>query len=65
MWTLDECIDSAKANNIQIKKAELNQQLSETSVLQSKMNFLPLRKMLKQIHFRLTEVLDFSMDFSD
>lgn len=41
MWTLDECIDSAKANNIQIKKAQLNQQLSETSVLQSKMNFLP------------------------
>lgn len=40
-WTLDECIDYAKQNNIQIKKAELNQQLSEYSVLQSKMNFFP------------------------
>jgi outer membrane protein len=40
-WTLQECIQYAKENNITIKKAELTQQLSEYSVLQSKMNFLP------------------------
>ena len=41
LWTLEECIAHAKENNIQIKKAQLNQQLSEVSVLQSKMNFFP------------------------
>ncbi|MFI5134221.1 MAG: TolC family protein [Chitinophagales bacterium] len=41
LWTLEECVTYAKENNIQIKKAQLSQQLSEYSVLQSKMNFFP------------------------
>src|SRR6266446_6685760 len=40
-WTLEECVSYAKENNISIKKAQLTQQLSEYSVLQSKMNFFP------------------------
>jgi outer membrane protein len=41
LWTLEECMARAYESNIQLKRAELSQQLSEYSVLQSKMNFFP------------------------
>lgn len=40
-WTLQECIDYALSNNIQIKQSELNTQLSKYEVDQSKATFLP------------------------
>ena len=40
-WTLRQCIDYALENNIQIKQNELNTQLAEQTLLQSKATMLP------------------------
>ncbi|WP_034257530.1 TolC family protein [Adhaeribacter aquaticus] len=40
-WTLQECIDYALKNNLQIKQAELNAQLAKVNINQAKSNLLP------------------------
>lgn len=40
-WTLEECINYAVQNNIQVKQSELNTRLSKTDLLQSEGNLLP------------------------
>ena len=40
-YTLEQCIDYALKNNIQIKQTELNAELSEVNLTQSKANLLP------------------------
>lgn len=40
-WTLEQCIDYSLKNNIQIKQSELNTELSEINLIQSKANLLP------------------------
>jgi outer membrane protein len=40
-WSLEECIDYALKNNIQVKQSELNTGLSKVNMLQSEGNFLP------------------------
>lgn len=40
-WTLQECVDYAKQNNITIKQSRLNVQLAEKDVEIAKGNFLP------------------------
>lgn len=40
-WSLEQCIDYALKNNIQIKQQELNTELSQTDLNQSKANLLP------------------------
>ncbi|MCE3278441.1 MAG: hypothetical protein K0S44_632 [Bacteroidetes bacterium] len=40
-WSLEECIDYALKNNIQVKQSELNTSLSKVNMLQSEGNFLP------------------------
>ena len=40
-WTLNECIEYAVENNIELNRMELTVQKSEKDVLQSKMNYLP------------------------
>lgn len=40
-WTLEECINYALKNNIQIKQTELNTELSKVNLLQSEGNLLP------------------------
>ena len=39
--TLEQCIDYALKNNIQIKQSELNTELTEINLTQSKANLLP------------------------
>lgn len=41
VWTLQNCIDYALANNIQIKQQMLSEQLAKISLLQSKTGLLP------------------------
>lgn len=41
VWTLEECIQYAKENNLQIKQNDLNVSLSNVDYFQSKMNLLP------------------------
>ena len=40
-WTLQDCLSYAKDNNLTIKQAYLNLELSKENLLQSKMNLLP------------------------
>ncbi len=40
-WTLTECINYAHANNLQIKQTELQAEIAENNLFQSKMNILP------------------------
>ncbi|HYV95541.1 MAG TPA: TolC family protein [Chitinophagales bacterium] len=57
-WTLEECISYAKENNISVKKAQLTQQLSEYSVLQSKMNFFPSVNASTGYYFNYGKTID-------
>ncbi len=41
IWTLEQCIDYAYENNIQIKQQELNTQFQRNSLNQSYWNILP------------------------
>jgi len=40
-WTLEDCINYAIENNLQLKQAEVNAQVSKNNYNQSKYNFLP------------------------
>ena len=40
-WTLQQCVEYALVNNLQIKQSELNVQMSQVNLLQSKGNTLP------------------------
>lgn len=40
-WSLEECIDYAHDNNLQIKRTELQAQIADNDYLQSKVNLLP------------------------
>jgi outer membrane protein len=40
-WTLTDCIDYAHANNLQIKRQQLQAEITENDFFQSKMNILP------------------------
>ncbi|MBA3705817.1 MAG: TolC family protein [Bacteroidetes bacterium] len=40
-WTLEQCIEYALKNNIQIQQSQLNTELSQVNLLQSKANLLP------------------------
>ncbi len=41
VWSLEECIDYALDNNIQVKQQQLNIELQEADYLQSKLSMLP------------------------
>ena len=40
-WTLEECIDYAHRNNLQVKQQEVSVRQAENSVKQSKLDFIP------------------------
>lgn len=40
-WTLEQCLNHATENNLSIKQAHLNAELSKKSLIQSKFNLLP------------------------
>ena len=40
-WSLTECIDYAQANNLQVKRAQLQADIAKNDMFQSKMNILP------------------------
>jgi len=41
VWTLEQCVNYALKNNIQIKQMKLQTQIAETNLLQSKLDFAP------------------------
>lgn len=40
-WTLEECIEYAISNNLQIRQAEINERVSKNNLTQSGLNLLP------------------------
>lgn len=58
LWTLEECVTYAVENNIQVKKAELNQKVTEYSLLQSKLNFLPSVNASTGYYFNFGKTID-------
>lgn len=40
-WTLQECIEYALSNNIQVQQAEINEKVAKNNLLQSKLDLLP------------------------
>lgn len=40
-WTLQQCIDHALKNNLSLKQSEVNAEINEVSLMQSKANILP------------------------
>ncbi len=41
VWTLEDCINHAHANNLQIKRTELQSEIADNNYLQSKLNIAP------------------------
>lgn len=59
-WSLGRCINYALDNNIIIRQQELNTQVSENALLQSRMNRLPSLNANTQQSFNYGRTLDFS-----
>jgi outer membrane protein len=51
IWTLEECINYALANNIQIKQSLLQTQSAEINLLQSKLDFAPSANMSSNVNY--------------
>ncbi len=60
IWSLDRCIDYALENNIVIRQQELNTQVSENALLQSRMARLPSLNANTQQSFNYGRTLDFA-----
>ena len=59
LWSLERCINYALENNIMIRQQELNTQLNENVLLQSRMNRLPTLNANTQQSFNYGRTLDF------
>ncbi len=60
VWSLDRCINYALDNNIMIRQQELNTQVSENTLYQSRMARLPSLNANSQQSFNYGRSLDFS-----
>ena len=58
LWTLEECASYAKENNISIKQAQLNEQLAEYTLTQSKLNTLPNLTASAGYYFNFGKTID-------
>ncbi|MFA8434162.1 MAG: TolC family protein [Marinifilaceae bacterium] len=58
-WSLEKCIEYAKEHNIQLRKQELNAQLSKNNLTQSKVNLLPSLNGSSSHNFSYGRSLDF------
>lgn len=58
IWTLEECINYALANNIQIKQSLLQTQSAEISLLQSKLDFAPSANMGTNLNYNWGRNID-------
>ncbi|MBK9729801.1 MAG: TolC family protein [Chitinophagaceae bacterium] len=57
-WTLEECAAYATANNISLKQSQLNAQLSEYTLTQSKLNLLPSVNASTGYYFNFGRTID-------
>lgn len=64
--TLEQCIDYALKNNIQIKQSELNTELSQVNLTQSKANLLPSLNANASHSYNIGRTIDrFTNQFAD
>jgi len=57
-WTLQECIEYATSNNIQIKQAELYERISKNNTVQSIVNLLPTANSSANYNFSFGNSID-------
>lgn len=66
VWTLDQCIDYALKNNIQIKQSELNADLAKVNLTQSQANLLPSLNANASHSYNIGRTIDrFTNQFAD
>ncbi|MEA3317099.1 MAG: TolC family protein [Bacteroidota bacterium] len=66
IWSLQECIEYAHNNNIQLKQQELNTKINSNNYLQSKLNILPQINASTSHNFSFGRALDESTyEFTD
>lgn len=66
VWTLEQCIDYALKNNIQIKQSELNADLSKVNLTQSQANLLPSLNANGSHSYNIGRTIDrFTNQFAD
>ena len=58
MWTLEECINHALDNNIQILQSDLNQKIAEQNLKASKYNALPNLNALASHRYNFGQTID-------
>lgn len=58
VWTLEECAAYATANNISLKQSQLNAQLSDYTLTQSKLNLLPSLNASTGYYFNFGRTID-------
>lgn len=58
LWTLEECADYAIKNNITLKQAELNEELSALTLSQSNLNLLPSVNATTGYYFNFGRTID-------
>ena len=64
-WSLEQCIDYALENNLQVKKASLSTKLSKANLLQSKLNALPNLNGFANNAYNFGQTIDpFTNDFA-
>src|ERR1043165_5955215 len=64
--TLEQCIDYALKNNIQIKQSQLNTELSQVALTQSKANLLPSLNANASHSYNIGRTIDrFTNQFAD
>lgn len=66
VWSLEECIDYAQKNNIQVKQTELNNQISKANLLQSEGSMLPSLNANASHSYNIGRTIDrFTNKFAD
>lgn len=65
-WTLENCVNHAIENNIQLKQAELNLRYNKNALLQSKLQILPNLNLSANQNYSFGRSLDpYTYDFAD
>ncbi|MBL7884856.1 MAG: TolC family protein [Bacteroidia bacterium] len=65
-WTLEQCIDYALKNNIQIKQTEINADLAKVNLTQSQANLLPTLNASGSHSYNIGRTIDrFTNQFAD
>ncbi|MCB0483761.1 MAG: TolC family protein, partial [Flavobacteriales bacterium] len=58
VWTLEQCIEAARKNNLQVKQSKLAEELASENLLNAKGGFLPSVNMFAQTNLNFGQTID-------